>query len=401
MIYLIGIGVGDPRLLTEEAKEKILSSDVVIGSKRIIEALPCDFKGERYVEVLASKIKKIIDSLGDKEISVLFSGDSGFYSGCKNLSEIYKERAVILPGIGSLSYMASKIKRPWENVKFLSAHGKKIDTSAYIASNKEVFFLTGGEITAERIIRDAYEKGLNDVVFYVGENLSYANEKIKRGLASQLLDVKFDSLSVVWCVNNATFNSCLHSFDMKDEEFVKENVPITKREIRNSAILELRLKKVGTFYDIGGGTGSVSVAVSKASPFIDIYTIERKENACKVIEQNFAKHNVINGHLMHGIAPKALENLPPADYAFIGGSAGNLESIIEVLLSKNPEMRIVITALTLETVCEIKNILAKFNIENWDGRQIQVNEIKALGSYNALTAQNPIFLFSFGGHDEL
>lgn len=401
MIYLIGTGTGNFKLLTEDAREKILASDVVIGSKRIMESLPCEFKGERYVEVLSSKIEKIIDGLGNKEISVLFSGDSGFYSGCKNLAETYKERAVVLPGIGSLSYMSSKIKRPWENVKFLSAHGKKIDTSAYIASNKEVFFLTGGEITAESIVEAAYKKGLDDVTFYVGENLSYDNESIKSGLANQLLDVKFDNLSVVWCVNHAGSNPYLHSFDMKDEEFIKENVPITKREVRNSAILELKLKNGGIFYDVGGGTGSVSVAVSKASPFIDIYTIERKENACKVIGQNFAKHKVINGHLIKGIAPKALEDLPPADYAFIGGSAGNLESIIEVLISKNPKMRIVITALTLETVCEIKNILEKFNIENWDGRQIQVNEIRSLGSYNALTAQNPIFLFSFGGQDEL
>lgn len=401
MIYLIGTGTGSLRLLTEEAREKILVCDAVIASKRIIDLLPHEFKGERYVEVYPSKIKKITDSLPDKDIAVLFSGDSGFYSGCKSLSEIYGDNAVILPGIGSLSYMAAKIKRPWENVKLLSAHGKKIDTSAFIASNKEVFFLTGGEITAQSIVEDAYKKDLNDVTFYIGENLSYDNESITMGFASQLLNVKFDSLSVVWCVNHRSFDTHLHPFDIKDEEFIKENVPMTKREVRNSAVLELRLENSGVFYDIGGGTGSVSVAVSKASPFIDIYTIEKKENACRVIEKNFERHKVINGHIIHGSALEVMKDLPPADYAFIGGSGKSIEPIIERLLFENPKVRIVITAITLETVCQVKNILDRLDIKNWEGRQIQINDIKALGCYNALISQNPIFLFSFGGNNAI
>ena len=401
MIYLIGTGVGSLRLLTEEAKETILSSDAVIGSKRMLEAISDFYKGETFAEVNAEKIKNIIADLSDRKISVLFSGDSGFYSGAKKLAEYYGDKAVVLPGIGSLSYMAAKIKRPWQNVKLVSAHGLFPDTSAYIATNKEVFFLTGSVMTPEKIIKDAYEKHLDNVTFYVGENLSYDDEDVKVGSASQLLDVKFHPLSVVWCVNEDGFSDKLHSFDMKDEEFIKENVPITKREVRNSAVLELKLRNGGVFYDIGGGTGSVSVAVSKASPFIEIYTIERKDNACDVIERNFSRHKVLNGHLIKGLAPDAMENLPAPDYAFIGGSAGNLEKIVESLLAKNPNVRVVITALTMETLCEVKETFKKLEIENWEGRQISVSEFKALGSYNALMAQNPIFMFSFGGNDEL
>ena len=400
-VYLIGTGMGNVQSITNEALDVIKKSDVLIGSERIIESFKNNVNAIDFIEVNPFKIAKIIENLTEENsiISVLFSGDSGFYSGCKQLSQLIKGDISIIPGISTVSYFASKISRPWENVKLVSAHGKKINTNAHIISNKEVFFLTGGDITPHSIIESVVKNNITDCYFYVGENLSYKNERIISGFANQLINESFDKLAAVWCINK-NFNPNPFAYDMEDSQFEKGNIPMTKKEVRSAVVKELGLKEDCVFYDIGGGTGSVSVAVSKFSPFIQIYTIERNRSAIDVIKKNFSLHKVINGNVIEGIAPDALKNLPAPDCVFIGGSGGNMSEIIDTVLSMNKKARIVITAVTLESLCKIQNILEEKRIQNWQGYQLIVNNIKKLGSMHGFSTENSVFIFSLGGEEK-
>ena len=283
-VKIVGIGMGGIKALTLEGFEALNGADVLIGSQRAVESLKPKNNVVMHFEFNSLKIAEIIKQYDQvKSIVVLMSGDTGFYSGCTALCKLLDNNVEIISGVSSVSYMAAKIKRPWQNVRLVSAHGKHLNILGELLSQKEVFFLTGGKIVAETIIKTAFEASLRETVFFVGERLSYEDEAITKGTAIELLEKNFGSLSVVWAVSNNEPDDRLFHGELDDGDFMREKVPMTKQEIRALILKKLDLRKNDVVYDIGGGTGSVSVAVALSSPFIKVFSIETKEKAHELI----------------------------------------------------------------------------------------------------------------------
>ena len=197
MINIIGLGPGEFDYITKMGEKLIYSSDILIGGKRNLESIE-NFSGEKIV--LSNNLKEILDFIKNnlhKNISVIASGDPSIYGIGKYLSNnIEHENLNIVSGISSLQYIFSKIFVDMNDVYITSSHGKIPDFD-YILSHKKVCMVTDSKIGPHEICREIQKRNLDKIVV-VGENLSYANERITIGKAKEILSVdKFDMNVVV------------------------------------------------------------------------------------------------------------------------------------------------------------------------------------------------------------
>ena len=169
---------------------------------------------------------------------------------------------------------------------------------------------------------------------------------------------------------------------------------MTKEEIRTVSLSKLMLREDSVCYDVGAGTGSVSIEMALRASQGKVYAIEKKEDALELIRQNKVHFAADNLEIIAGTAPDAMAGLPAPTHAFIGGSSGNLDAIIEMLLARNPDVRIVINCITLETVSEALSIVKKIDFQDVDIVCISAARSKSVASYHMMMGENPIYIIT-------
>lgn len=395
-IYLIGIGMGNIETLTEQGRKAVYESTLLIGAERMTSAFP-DYRGMVCHAISPAKIMECISQHPEcGTVAVVFSGDVGFFSGAKKLSEAIGEQyeTEFIPGLSSLQYFSARLKLPWEDMKVVSLHGRENNLLGAVRNNRRVFFLTGGDYSVQRICHILCENGLKDAAVHAGERLSYHDERIVSGTAESLSGEEFDSLAVVLVENEKIIERAVTTHGIPDEHFRRGQVPMTKAEIRSISLSKLQLRPGDVVYDIGAGTGSVSVEMAFQAREGSVYAVEVNEEALELIRQNAEQFGLPNVKIIPGKAPEALESLPAPDRAFIGGSKGNLAEILELLVSRNPKIRVVINAITLETMAEAVNQFQKLGFEDIEIVQVFAAHGKSVGNYHMMQGQNPVFIIS-------
>ena len=171
-----------------------------------------------------------------------------------------------------------------------------------------------------------------------------------------------------------------------DESFIRGQVPMTKQEVRAAALAKLAVKPADILWDVGAGTGSVSVELALAAPKGHVYAVECDPDACALIRQNRAKFQTYNLTLIEGRAPDALADLPAPDAVFI-------EGVLDAVLAKNPDARICISAIALETLSAAAAALTARGLAA-EVVQLAVSRTKQAGRLHLLMANNPIFLIT-------
>ena len=180
-----------------------------------------------------------------------------------------------------------------------------------------------------------------------------------------------------------------------DSEFIRDKVPMTKEEVREVSICKLQLRKRSVVYDIGSGTGSIAIEMAGLSDQIQVFAIERKTDAVSLIHKNMEKFGLENITVIESEAPDGIEERPVPTHTFIGGSGKRMHEILDMLYQKNPSMRVVINAVTLETVAEFQSVISKYPVRNEEIVQMQVNRSKKVGEYYMMQAENPVWICSF------
>lgn len=391
-VSLVGIGMGSAESRTIGMERAVREADCVIGAKRMLESV--DVSGKVcHAAILAGDIAKIIrEDRNSRKFAVLLSGDTGFYSGAKKLiDELQGMDVEVLPGIGSLSYFCAKLRRSWENVRPISLHGRECDLIGEVRRNGAVFSLLGGSDGAKNALERLCAAGWGELTVHIGEKLGYEDERITSGKARELTEGKYDALSVM-LIENPDSESFVVTHGLEDEEFERDEVPMTKAEVRSICLSKLRMTQGAVAYDVGSGSGSVSVEMAIQASRGKVYAIEMKENAVALTRRNKEKFGLVNLEVIHGKAPDALSELPAPTHAFIGGSTGSMKGIIDCLLEKNPHVRIVATAVTLETVAELTELSKGFKY--WDIAEVSVAKPRVLGRYRLMTAHNPVYIFT-------
>ena len=401
-LYLVGIGMGNEKNRTVEAEQICQSADLLIGARRMLQSVKTEGKAvfESY------KPDEIAAYLAEhpqyETAAVLLSGDIGFYSGAKKLYDAIErteglEQMEIYPvsGISSVVYFCGKLGVSWEDVHLLSLHGRKQNLIDAVKYHEKVFVLCGEKDGIPKICCKLKEYGLGDVKVAVGTDLSYEQERIVQGTAESLMKEDFAPLSLLLICNPDVKKRIGHGLD--DDLFLRGKVPMTKSEVRSISLSKLRLHKDAVVWDVGAGTGSVSIEAASLAKDGVVYAIEKKDEAIDLLEQNKRKFGTDNLEIIKGLAPEALEGLPAPTHAFIGGSSGNLKEILEVLLEQNPRVRVVINAIALETVAEAMQCLKSMAFTDVDIAQVSVAKGKKLGSYEMMMGQNPVYIFSCTG----
>jgi len=390
MVTIIGAGPGNKNCITYDAMEKLKNSQIVIGAKRLLDSFVENNVQKIDISIGIDKVIDYINTNYNKNITILSSGDVGFYSISSTLKEKLNQNIEIefLPGISSLQYFCSKLKISWSGIALISIHGRNEDLISTVKSNSKTFVLTGGKNNINYVLSLLNANNLNDLIIYIGENLSYANEKITSGTLKELLNKTFAPLSVI-IIENQRPSSIITS-GIPDSYFIRGNVPMTKQEVRAIALSNLQLSKEHIVYDIGAGTGSISIECALHSK--KVYSVDFDSNAISLIKQNKTKFNLNNIEIIKGTAPEILESLPPPDRVFIGGSNRNIKNIIKTVAIKNCN-RIVINSILLETLNQALETLNQLSY-NVDIVQVSISKLKQINSSNMFISQNPIFVLT-------
>lgn len=392
-ITLLGIGMGSRDTLTIEGEKALEKAELLIGARRIADSVKMPHHTVVY-EYDSEKILKCIEENSQYEhIVIALSGDVGFYSGAKKLLHNLGEDTRVICGISSVVYFMAKAGLSWDDAKIVSAHGRNCNLVSLICHSKKVFSILGTKDGISSLAGRLVSYGMGDVLLYVGENLSYENEKIFVKPAKELVSYEGDTLCVV-CAYNENASELMSTHGIKDECFIRGKAPMTKEEVRTVSLMKLGLSEDSVCYDVGAGTGSVAVEMALRAHQGKVYAIEKKEDALALILENKKKFAADNLEIVGGCAPEAMEELPVPTHAFIGGSSGNLKDIIRLLLNKNPEVKIVINCITLETVDEAMEAIREFDFQEKDIVQMSVSRSKEVGRYHMMMGENPIYIFT-------
>ncbi len=396
-ISLIGAGPGRESLISLEAKTLIDEADIVIGAERLLRVF--GMGKEKYglfkPEEILSKIKNT--GIG-KNVAVLCTGDPGFFSSAKKLfylidkDESLKGTEInVVPGISSMQYFMENLHLTWENTVITSLHGRNANITGYIRNNRKVFSLFGSGDEIKETVEKLHYYGMDQVRILIGENLSYPDESIIITDPKQFIsdDIKPGRLSVALFVNDRAEEYV--SGGIEDDEFIRGDVPMTKSEVRTLSLSRLRLKKDSVVYDIGAGTGSVSVEAALKLTDGTVYAIEKKDAAIELIKENKRKFAADNIKIIKGSAPEVFDELPKPDRVFIGGSSGRLKEIMEAVLNKNPSVRIVINIVSLDTLNEVTGIIKDRNLES-DIALVSVSRVKKMGEHRMMDGLNPVYI---------
>lgn len=395
-VNIVGIGPGNPELLTGAAIKAIKESNILIGDKRMLAAF-AEADKKIYDTIKTADIVEIAASANPEKdvLAVLVSGDVGFFSLAKTISGKLPDcECVRYCGISSLVYFAAKLQLSWDDAKIVSMHGRKQNLVAAVAENKKVFSLTGGEHTPQMLCAQLCEHGLSDVRVYVGENLSYPEEKITVGTAAEISKQNFPSLSVMMVINEqaAKYQPVVHG--LADELFTRSKVPMTKQEVRSVSMSKLMPKATDKIYDIGAGTGSCSVELALLANKGQVWAFERNPEAVALIHKNKDLFGIENLEVIAGEALENIKNMPAPDCVFVGGSGGDLCEMLDIIYAKNSDCRVVINAITIETLAEVADYYKKHQDYSLEIVNVCVARSRKLGSYNLMMAQNPVYVMT-------
>lgn len=192
---------------------------------------------------------------------------------------------------------------------------------------------------------------------------------------------------------------------MRDECFIRGTIPMTKSEVRAVSLSKLELRRDAVVYDIGAGTGSVSVEAALAAPEGHVYAFERREEGCELIRQNAERFGVENLTVVPGHAPETLtlseaDKIPAPDCVFIGGTGGDVEEILDLLLKENPRLRIVLNVVALETLAQVTDYV---NDRELDAEfvSVQIACGEQLGRYHLMQSRNPVYVITINPLKEM
>lgn len=397
-VTLVGIGMGTEGTLTCEAARVIGEADVLIGASRMVEPYKNTGK-EIYVSYQPDEICGFVRRLpSQKKVAILLSGDLGFYSGAKQLINRLPEKPDIVCGISSMIYFCSRLGTDWEDIYPVSVHGKTCNIIGLLREYPRIFALAGTKDNVAKMCQQLAEYGMGEVTVSIGERLSYPDEKITVKKAKELVDVETDSLCVI-LLENTDGEKRIVTSGIADSEFIRGEVPMTKEEVRSISISKLHLTKDAVIYDVGAGTGSVAVEMARLAYEGHVYAVEQNPEAVELIKENQKKFALDNLSVIQGTAPMAISDLPDPDYAFVGGSSGNLKEIMHCLIGKNPRIRVVVNAISLETMAEAIKCIRELAFEEPEIISVNIAKAKKAGKHHLMMGQNPVYVICAQGKE--
>ncbi len=394
-IYLVGAGIEGWEGFGGKALEVINNAELLIGHQRLLDIFP-DFKGDKQTYGDLSIMLDFLKST-EKRVVILSSGDPNFFGIARfMLRNLSKDRIEIFPNVTSVQYAFARIKEPWDDSIFVSVHGRglKSATDRIIAADK-VAVLTDNVNTPSVLAKELIKRGAEGYEVYLCEDLGLATEKFTRTDVKGLVDLPASPLNILILIK--AWEPTLENYPVMgidDEEYHTAKKLITKQEVRAVTLAKLQLQNDLVLWDIGAGSGSVSIEAGNLMPNGKVFALEKNPQYISFLRDNLKKFVSRNVMLVEAFAPEGLDDLPDPDRVFIGGSGGMLEDIIEAVDRRlKPEGVIVLNAVTLDTLTKAVEFLED---HGYTVEVVCVNVAKTRGltEYKMFEAHNPVYVIA-------
>lgn len=411
-IFLIGIGY---RPLSRRAKETLKTAEVVLSSNRLLDVF---MRYEDY-EAVKGRIRVInnvdetiafirswlrSDPYPTGAIALLSSGDPLFFGiGRRMIDEFGRDSVEIIPDLSSIQEAFARIKLPWDDAFLVSLHGgpdptkrrrmlyEIHDIPRLHDEHAKIAVLTdkvNNPSEIGRVLSGVESK----TVIHVCERLGYPDERIITGTPGDISSMTFSDPNVVIIQKSrGESHASAVRFGLREDEIIHDRGLITKDEARAVALHKLRLPLKGVFWDLGAGSGAVSIEASLLSPGLRVFAVEKEPERVRTIRENVRRMETRGLTIVQGTAPEALLDIPTPDRVFIGGSGGNLGRIIELVSRRMLAGIVVANAATLETLNESVTCLEQhgFSVEF---SELLVSRSKIVAGKRHMAALNPVFI---------
>ena len=319
-IDIVGAGPGALDLMPVANRTLVRECDLLIGAPRLLDACASLSSAPRASATRAADVARELEGATWRRACVVMSGDTGMFSGTASLLERIRRtpslagcRVRVHPAPGSAALLAARLGRPWQDWRFLSAHGVELDYRELFSSTRPAYVVTAGGQGPSGICRALDDAGWGDARVTVAQNLSYGDESIETGLATDLLDRSFAPLTsmLIEFPREAGTPWPFDTPGIPDEAFERGRVPMTKREVRAVALSKLRVARGDVVYDIGSGTGSVTVELALvAGPAGRVFAFERNPEAVELTCRNIRAFRLRNVRVVEGAAPPGNDVCP-------------------------------------------------------------------------------------------
>ena len=394
-IIIVGAGPGEKGFLTFKAEEIIQNSRCVVAAERHA-VLASGHSNVILLKNFNAALDKLADELHLGDVAVIVSGDPGIYSLLPLLKKRFPQEEIeVIPGISSLQMIAAAANETWNETVILSGHGREIRDAKILETvdkNRSTVFFCGNEKNPARLCTLLADNDLDDTEVIIGENLSYPHQRISRGKPSELARGEYDPLAIVMVINASPAPKV--STRPRDMDFIRGEVPMTREEVRSLIIDKLELTSDAVVWDIGAGTGSVTVAAALTAHDGCVCAVECNADAAALIRANIKKFRLFNVSLHEGKALEIMDSLPRPTHVFIGGSGSELKSLLKKTASLGSGIRVVASCVTLKTSADVFEIFNNEGYSGFDAVQVNISRTKKLGASVIMSAQNPITIMS-------
>jgi precorrin-6B C5,15-methyltransferase / cobalt-precorrin-6B C5,C15-methyltransferase len=355
-ILIIGV---DGSGITAHHQRLLKDCNLIVCSKRLESYLPEQQAEIMPITPLQEAYDKIAEALPSGKVAILASGDPLFFGIGNRIIEHFGDREIqIYPALSSLQEAFARFRMPWNDAAIVSLHGRKENhIPGLLLRQKKTFVLTDSDNSPDTLARILLEylDAIGDehigksTLMYVAENLGMENEKVSSGSLAEMSIKSFSNLNVV-CIITPDLPE-KPTFGLHEDEIAHSRGLITKDEVRAATLHRLRLPRQGVFWDIGGGSGSISVEAAAMFPSLNVYTVERKQEEIENIKKNIRRFALFNILPHLGDAADLLDLLPTPDAVFIGGSGGQMEKIIGTAAKRlTAGGRLVVNGVTEKTI---------------------------------------------------
>lgn len=388
-ITVAGAGTGSPMHLTPEVKKAIEEAEIIVANKRFFNLI---LDNKKFIELknFHDTFEKIQNLSG--KILILVSGDVGLYSLLPLLKKKF-DNIKVLAGISSLQILCALTCESWNDAKILSGHGRDLRAGKFlniVERNKKTILFCDKKISPQWVCEKL--KDFSGIEVFIGSNLGNDNEIFLTGRPKDFMEKKFPELSIILIKNHEVYIPVKNH--LRDKDFLREkNIVMTNESVRAVIFSRLELSENSLLWDIGAGSGSVSISAAYENISMEVQAIEKNSDAVNLISRNAAKFHLHNIKIHEGTASEVIKFLPMPTHIFIGGSGGELIKIFDFIKKLKSPVRVVLACVTLETFHEAYEIMSK--LKNFEAVQISAASSQPLNeNLTLMKANNPVMILS-------
>ena len=383
-IVVAGAGTGS---LTHEVRKAMCEADTVFADRRFDALIPA---GKNIIDI---KNYAEIESL-DGNILILVSGDPGIFS----LLPIVKKRfphdnITVIPGVSSLQAICAYAGETWHNAAILSGHGRTLCAGKFLNTVERTRITV---LFCDRNISPSWAcdelASVSGVEVFIGSCIGGGDESFLQGRPGDFAGHDFPESSIILIRNNNPYSPA--RIFLRDKDFIREkNIVMTNESVRSVILSRLEMCNDSVLWDIGAGSGSVSVSAGNIFPYSDIHAVECNTEAVSLISRNATRFRLHNIAVHNSRALEVLPSLPEPTHVFIGGSGGELPGILAHVLTRENPVRVVVACVTLETFTEAYGILRSWR--NFEAVQVSASSSAQIApELTLMRANNSVMILS-------